>query len=69
MQQVVTLSILKHLSRSREKSEDLCQTMVASVGDNLLTVDGDMSHHGEQPTETENLLATMEYFIVLTWLD
>ena len=52
-----------------EKPEDLYQRLVAFVEDNLLTVDGNISHHGERSTEDENLSATMENFIVLTWLD
>jgi len=34
----------------------------------LFTVDGNTSHHGEQHTEDEELSATMETLIVLTWL-
>ena len=51
-----------------DKSEDLFQHLVAFVEDNLLQLDGTISHHAERVTEDEEMSPTMENLIVLTWL-
>ena len=51
-----------------DKPLDLYQRLVAFVEDKLLTVDRNVSHHGEPPTKDETVSATTEIFIVLTWL-
>ena len=51
-----------------EKQEDRFQRLVAFVEDNLLQLDGSISHHGESVTEDEELSPIMETFIVLTRL-
>ena len=51
-----------------ERPEDLFQRLVAFVEDNLLTVTGGISHHGDRVKEDEELTPTLENFIVLQWL-
>ena len=51
-----------------EKPEDLFQRLMTSIEDNLLTIGGGISHHGELPTEDEELSPTLANFIVLQWL-
>ena len=50
-----------------ERPEDLFQRLMAFVEDTLLRANS-LSHHGEVPTEDEDLTPTLENFIVLTWL-
>ena len=51
-----------------ERPEDLYQRIVAFVEDNLLTVDSDIEHHGEDLEEDEEMTPMVENMIVLTWL-
>ena len=51
-----------------ERPEDLFQRLVAFVEDNLLTVTGGISHHGDPVKEDEELTPTIENFIFLHWL-
>ena len=51
-----------------EKPEDLYQRLMAFVEDTLLTSGGLVTHHGEAPTEDEEMSPTLENMIVLTWL-
>ena len=51
-----------------ERPEDLFQRLMAFTDDNLLHHDGAITHHGQQPSEDEELTPTLENFIVLTWL-
>ena len=51
-----------------ERPEDLFQRLEAFVEDNLLTVTGGISHHGDRVKEDEELTPTLENFIVLQWL-
>ena len=50
-----------------ERPEGLFQRLMAFVEDSLLRANS-LSHHGEVPTEDEELTPTLENFIVLTWL-
>ena len=50
-----------------ERPEDFFQRLMAFVEDTLLRANS-LSHHGEATTEDEDLTATLENFIVLTWL-
>ena len=51
-----------------ERPEDLYQRLLAFVEDNLLTVSGGITHHGDPIVEDEDLTPTIENFIVLHWL-
>ena len=51
-----------------ERPEDLYQRLMAFVEDNLLTPGGGISHHGDRPTEEEELTPTLENIVVLIWL-
>ena len=51
-----------------ECPEDLYQRLCSFVQDNLLKSDGGFRHHGEIPDNDEDLLPTLENFVVLTWL-
>ena len=51
-----------------EKPEDKFHRLVVFVEDNLLHLDGTISHHGERVTEDEEMSPTLDNFIVLTWL-
>ena len=53
---------------SEERPEDLYQRLLAFVSDNLLKPEFGISHHGQVPTEEEELSPTLENFIVLQWL-
>ena len=51
-----------------ENNEDLFQRLMAFVDDNLMTVGGGISHHGEFPAVDEDLSPSLENMIVLHWL-
>ena len=51
-----------------ERPEDLYQRIMAFVEDSLLTTTAGLSHHGEVPTEDEELTPTLENLVVLFWL-
>ena len=51
-----------------ERPEDLYQRLTSFVEDNLLRSDGNIKHHGEAPSEDEDLTPSLENIIVLTWL-
>ena len=51
-----------------ERPEDLYQRLMAFVEDNLLKPNGNITHHGENIVEEEELTPTLENFIVLLWL-
>ena len=51
-----------------ERYETLYQRIVAHLEDNLLTVDSDLTHDGEKPTEDEEISPTTERLAVLWWL-
>ena len=51
-----------------ERPEDLFQRLQSFVEDNLLQSNGSIHHHGEIPTDDEELSPSLENFIVLTWL-
>ena len=51
-----------------ERAEDLYQRLTAFAEDNLLLVNGGITHHGEAPTIDEDVSPSLENFIVLTWL-
>ena len=48
--------------------EDLFQSLMAFIEDNLLTTSSGISHHGETPTVNEEMSPTLENCAVLTWL-
>ena len=51
-----------------ERPETLYQRILAFVSDNLLTVEGGISHHGELIDQDEELSPTIENLITITWL-
>ena len=51
-----------------ERPEDLFQRLTSFVEDNLLTLGGGISHHGEDPEADEEVSPSLENMIVLTWL-
>ena len=51
-----------------ERPEDLFQRLTAFIEDNLLTTSSNITHHGEQIAEDEELTPTLENLIVLMWL-
>ena len=51
-----------------ERPEALYQRLISFVEDNLLTVNGVLSHHGDKIEEDEELSPTLENMIVLIWL-
>lgn len=51
-----------------ERPEDLYQRLMSFAEDNLLKADGNIKHHGDVPTDDEDLTPSMENFIILTWL-
>lgn len=51
-----------------ERPEDLFQRLMSFVEDNLLTPNGNISHHGEIPENEEELSPTLENLVILTWL-
>jgi hypothetical protein len=51
-----------------ERPEDLFQRLTAFFEDNLLTADGDITHHGTVPETSEDMTPTLENTVVLLWL-
>ena len=51
-----------------ERAEDLYQRLTAFAEDNLLLVNGGITHHGEAPTIDEDVSPSLANFIVLIWL-
>ena len=54
--------------KPEQRPEDLFQSLMAFVEDNLLTTSSGITHHGEAPVADEELSPSLENFIVLTWL-
>lgn len=52
-----------------EKPEDLYQRLASFVDDNLITVESAITHHGQPPTEDEELTPTLENLVILRWLE
>ena len=51
-----------------ERPEDLFQRLMAFFEDNLLSVHGGLTHHGDAATSNEDLSPTLENTIVVLWL-
>ena len=51
-----------------ERPEDLFQRLMAFFEDNLLSVHGGLTHHGDQATADEDLSPTLENTVVVLWL-
>ena len=51
-----------------ERPEDLYQRVMAFIEDNLMTVEGGLSHHGAVPTTDEDMSPTLENLAVIIWL-
>ena len=51
-----------------ERHEDLYQRIMAFFEDNLLTANGNLTHHGESIDTDEDLSPTLENAIVVLWL-
>ena len=51
-----------------ERPEDLFQRLMAFFEDNLLSVHGGLTHHGDQATADEDLYPTLENTVVVLWL-
>ena len=52
-----------------ERPEKLYQTLVSFIDDNLLTTEGDLTHHSAKVEKDEELSPSMENMIVLLWLE
>jgi len=53
---------------TNERPEDLYQRLTAAIEDNLLSVEGGITHHGEVVTADEEVSPSLENMIVLLWL-
>ena len=51
-----------------ERPEDLFQRLMAFFEDNLLSVHGGLTHHGDPATADEDLSPTLENTVVVLWL-
>ena len=51
-----------------ERPKDLFQRLMAFFEDNLLSVQGGLTHHGDQATANEDLSPTLENTVVVLWL-
>lgn len=51
-----------------ERPEDLFQRLSAFIEDSLVLTNSGLTHHGDNPTEDEELSPSLENLIVLTWL-
>ena len=51
-----------------ERPEDLFQRLMAFFEDSLLSVDGGLTHHGDQVTTDKDLSPTLENTVVVLWL-
>ena len=51
-----------------QRPEDLYQSLMSFIEDNLVTRAGGITHHGEIPEVDEELSPSLENFIVFTWL-
>ena len=51
-----------------ERLEDLFQRLMAFFEDNLLSIHGGLTHHGDQVTADEDLSPTFENTLVVLWL-
>ena len=51
-----------------ERPEDLYQRLMSFVDDNLLQKNDKIKHHGETPTEDEEITPTVENVVILLWL-
>ena len=51
-----------------ERPEDLFQHLMSFTVDNLLVVNGPVTHHGAHVTSDEELTINLENMVVLTWL-
>ena len=54
--------------KPEQRPEDLFQTLMAFIEDNLLIASRGITHHGEIPVTDEELSPSLENFVVLTWL-
>ena len=54
--------------KPEQRPEDLFQSLMAFIEDNLLTTSSGITHHGEAPVADEELTPSLENFVVLTWL-
>ena len=51
-----------------ERPEDLYQRLLAFVDDNLMKTGSGIQHHGEEPTEDEEMSPSLENMTVYMWL-
>lgn len=51
-----------------ERPKDLFQRLMAFFEDNLLSVHGGLTHHGDAVTSDEDLSPTLENTVVVLWL-
>ena len=54
--------------KPKQRPEDLFQSLMAFIEDNLLTTSSGITHHGEIPDTDEELSPSLENFVALTWL-
>ena len=52
-----------------ERPEELYQTLVSFIDDNLLSTEGSLTHHSAKVEKDEELSPSMENMIVLLWLE
>ena len=55
--------------KPEQRPENLFQSLMAFIEDNLLTTSSGITHHGEIPVTDEELSPSLENFIVLTWFN
>ena len=63
-----TLELANITLLPNERHEDLYQRIMAFFEDNLLTANGNLTHHGESIDTDEDLSPTLENTIVVLWL-
>ena len=54
--------------KPEQRPEDLFQSLMAFIEDNLLTTSSGITHYGGIPDTDEELSPSLENFVVLTWL-
>ena len=54
--------------KPQQLAGDLFQSVMAFIGDNLLTTSSEIIYHGEIPDTDEELPPSLKNFVVLTWL-
>ena len=53
--------------KPKQHPEDLFQSLMAFIEDNLLTTSSRITHHGKIPVTDKELSPSLKNFVVLTW--